>query len=514
LDSRIQKTSPLTVPGLVTAAAERYGNAPFLATATDAHTFAQAADRIARIAGWFRAHGVASGDRILIRGGNTLPTIEAWLGAIHAGAIPAATNPALTEPEFAYVLDDLRPALALVAAGDEALGWLGRDVRYGGLDAELGTGHVGENAAPIAPHLAAPEDVAAIVYTSGTTSRPKGAQVRHLAYVGAGQSMPTWLGFAGPQRLWCVLPFFHINAEAYSLMTALANGYPMVVGEKFRASTFWRDAAALDVTAVNLIGAMLAILEKQPIDLFVPGALRTIYAAPALEPSANRAFEARFGVRIVAGFGMSETTFGTIETPTSRNKAGSIGRARQHPAGLVRNDLRIVTPEGAVARDGEVGELQFRNPAMTPGYWNAPEITARTLADGWLHTGDAGYVDPDGDVILVGRYKEMIRRRGENIAPREVEDVLVEHPAVRDAAVIGVPSTLSEEDVVACVILEAGRSADEAELRGWCAQRLAPYKVPLRVVFRDAFPLTPTMRVAKDRLRAEVLPLLAQGAPT
>jgi crotonobetaine/carnitine-CoA ligase len=326
--------------------------------------------------------------------------------------------------------------------------------------------------------------------------------------------MPTWLGLFGPQRLWCVLPFFHINAEAYSLMTALANGYPMHVGAKFRASTFWRDAADLSVTAVNLIGAMLAILAKQPEDLFVPGTLRTIYAAPALEPPANRAFETRFGVKIVTGFGMSETTFGTIESPTSRAKAGSIGRARQHPAGLVPNELRIVAADGTEVPDGEVGELQFRNPAMTPGYWNAPEISARTLADGWLHTGDAGYVDPDGDVILVGRYKEMIRRRGENIAPREVEDVLTLHPAVREAAVIGVPSELSEEDVVACVILEPGQTADEESLRAWSAQRLAPYKVPLRVVFRDAFPLTPTMRVAKDRLRTEVLPLLAQGAPS
>lgn len=517
MDSRIQN-APLTVSGLVAAAAERFGSAPFLSTAADARTFAQTADRTARIAGWLRNHGVVPGQRILIRGANTIATIEAWLGAIHAGAIPAATNPALTEPEFAYLLDDLRPSMVLLAAGDDALGYgggaLGTTIPLAGLDAALGLGLIGAGADPIAPAAVSPDDVAAIVYTSGTTSRPKGAQVRHLAYAGAGQSMPTWLRLEGPQRLWCVLPFFHINAEAYSLMTALASGYPMHVGEKFRASTFWRDAAELDVTEVNLIGAMLAILAKQPDDLFVPGSLRTIYAAPALEPPANRAFEARFGVRIVTGFGMSETTFGTIESATSRDKAGSIGRARQHPTGVIENELRIVTPAGAVARNGEVGELQFRNPAMTPGYWNAPEISARTLADGWLHTGDAGFVDPDGDVILVGRYKEMIRRRGENIAPREVEDVLELHPAVREAAVIGVPSSLSEEDVVACVILEPDGTADEETLRAWCAERLAPFKVPLRVVFRDAFPLTPTMRVAKDRLRAEILPLLAQGAPT
>jgi crotonobetaine/carnitine-CoA ligase len=357
-----------------------------------------------------------------------------------------------------------------------------------------------------------PADVAAIVYTSGTTSRPKGALVRHLAYVGAGQSMRSWLGLREQERLWCVLPFFHINAQAYSLMTALANGFALVVSPKFRASTFWRDAAELGVTEVNLIGAMLAILARQPADAFVRGALHTIYAAPALEPPDNRAFEARFGVRVVTGFGMSECTFGCIESPTSRAKSASIGRPRSHPGGLIPNELRIVDPASALAPQGTVGELQFRNAAVTPGYWNAPEITDRALQDGWLRTGDAGYVDGDGDVVLVGRYKEMIRRRGENVAPREVEDALALHPGVQQAAVVGVPSSLSEEDVVACVIRAPGAAVDEAELRAWCATRLAPYKIPVRIVFLDAFPLTATMRVAKERLKAEIAPLLAEAS--
>ncbi len=323
--------------------------------------------------------------------------------------------------------------------------------------------------------------------------------------------MRSWIALGERERLWCLLPFFHINAQAYSLMTALANGFPLTVSPKFRASTFWRDAAALDVTEVNLIGAMVAILANQPGDMFVPGPLRTIYAAPALDPEQNRALERRFEVRIVTGFGMSENTFGCVESPTSRMKRASIGQPRVHPDGLVPNELRIVRPDGAAAARGEPGELQFRNAAITPGYWNAPEITARTLEGGWLHTGDAGLVDDDGDVILVGRYKEMIRRRGENIAPREVEDALALHPDVREAAVIGVPSALSEEDVVACVIRVPGGTANEEALRAWCGERLAPYKVPLRVLFRDAFPLTPTMRVAKAQLKAEILPLLQES---
>ncbi len=490
-----------TVPRLLMRAAARFGDAPCLTSDGRTTSFAGLAHEVARRAGWLRAQGVEPGDRVLLAGPNGGELIAAWLAAVHAGAVPAAVNPALTVPELAYVVADLRPRAGLadpsVPAAAEALAAAGVPV--------LPLAAPG-SAAAVPPHAAQPSDVAAIVYTSGTTSRPKGALVRHLAYTGAGTAMPGWIGLGERERLWCVLPLFHINAQAYSLMTALAHGYELVIWPKFRASTFWRDAAALEVTEVNLIGAMLAILADRPPEQFVPGALRTVYAAPALAPEQNRAFEARFGVRIVTGFGMSENTFGTVQSATSVTKPSSIGRPRAHPA--VPNALRIVAPDGTLAPDGAVGELQFRNPAVTPGYWNAPEITARALDEGWLRTGDAGYVDPDGDVILVGRYKEMIRRRGENVAPGEVEDALREHAGVESAAVVGVPSSLTEEDVVACVIRRAGSAVDETELRAWCGGRLAPYKVPARVLFREAFPLTPTMRVAKDKLRAEILPLL------
>src|SRR5260370_26359446 len=184
-----------------------------------------------------------------------------------------------------------------------------------------------------------------MLYTSGTKSRPQGALVRHLTYVGAGQSITSRIGLGAAERIWSILPFFHINAQAYSLMTALANGYSLTISQKFRASTFWRDAAALGVTEVNVIGAMLAILARQPEEMFVRGSLRLVYAAPALEPSENRRFEERFGVRIASGFGVSENVFGCIESATSRNKASCIRRPRPHPAGLIHNAVRIVTPQ-------------------------------------------------------------------------------------------------------------------------------------------------------------------------
>jgi acyl-CoA synthetase (AMP-forming)/AMP-acid ligase II len=184
-------------------------------------------------------------------------------------------------------------------------------------------------------------------------------------------------------------------------------------------------------------------------------------------------------------------------------KAGSIGRPRQPASRAFENELRIVTPDGGDVGPGQVGELCFRNPVMTPGYWNAQQVTAATIKDGWLHTGDAGYRDQDGDVFLTGRFKEMIRRRGENIAPAEVEDALLAHPTVRAAAVIGVPAGLQEDEVVAVVVLRDGVESDEAVLKAWVATRLAAYKVPNRIHFRDSLPTTATHRVAKDRLRKE-----------
>ena len=420
-------------------------------------------------------------------GANSRALVHAWLGTILAGGIPAAVNPELTAVEMDYLREDLQPAVTLLHEEVDVL------------DARL----IESETPAFAPQ---PLDTAAIVYTSGTTSRPKGVMVRHAAYTETGASFPGWIGLKPPQRLWACLPLFHINAQAYSLMTSLSHGFAMALTPKFHASTFWRDAQALGVTSVNVVGAMLEFLAAQPENSWVESSLRTIYAAPGPSPSQREQLEARFRVRILTGYGMSENPFGCAESPSSRMKAGSIGRPRQPVSRAFENELRIFHPEGGDVEAGEVGELCFRNPVMTPGYWNAPEVTAATIKDGWLHTGDAGYRDRDGDVFLTGRYKEMMRRHGENIAPAEVEEALLAHRTVRAAAVFGVPSGLQEDEVVAVVVLRDGAVPDEAALKAWAKTRLAAYKVPSRIHFRDTLPTTATHRVAKDRLRSEYGP--------
>jgi carnitine-CoA ligase len=491
-----------TVPGLVAAAAERFRHQIALRDKASVETFCQLAERAGAAAGALREWGGRPGDRVILLGNNSIPLIHVWLGAIQAGLLPAAINPDLTGPELDYIGGDLEPTAVVSCEGSVESG--------AELAARLGVRHllasaIGDAGAAPEPHHADPLAPAAIVYTSGTTNRPKGVLVRHAAYTESGRAFPDWVGLRETERLWACLPFFHLNAQAYSLMTCLANGYPLALSERFHASTFWSEARVLEVTAVNVIGAMLTFLERQPQESWVAGDLRTIYAAPAPPPERRMLLESRFRLRITGGYGMTENTFGCSESPTSREKPSSIGRPRQPHDGVFVNELRIVAADEREAAVGERGELQFRNPVVTPGYWHAEEITKRVLVAGWLRTGDAGYLDADGDVILAGRFKEMIRRRGENIAPGEVEDALLLHPAVEAAAVFGVPSDVGDEEVVAVVVLVAGTEVDAETLREHARGRLAAFKVPSAIVFHESLPMTATARVAKDRLRERYL---------
>jgi crotonobetaine/carnitine-CoA ligase len=298
------------------------------------------------------------------------------------------------------------------------------------------------------------------------------------------------------------LPLFHINAPAYSVMGSLSCGAGLVLLPRFSARDFIAAARRHHATEFNAIGAMLEILMRQPPSPDdADNDLRLVYTGPSPEKEWQEAFEARFGLQIICGYAMSESPYGLI-WPRGSRPFGTLGTVRQHPSRGEVNRARVVDDDGRDLQAGETGELLLDNPVVTPGYWEMPEVTATTIVDGWLHTGDLVTVGADGTYTFVGRKKEVIRRRGENLSPAEVESVIAAHDDVVECAVVGVASELTEEEVKAFVVLRPGADADFAALRAWAADQLSAFKVPRYWQAVDELPRTPTSRVAKHRLPA------------
>jgi crotonobetaine/carnitine-CoA ligase len=286
-------------------------------------------------------------------------------------------------------------------------------------------------------------------------------------------------------------------------MGSLACGAGLVLVDRFSASGFLAAARRHGATEFNAIGAMLEILMRQPErpdDADNP--LRLCYTGPAPDRDRQLEIEARFGLRIVVGYAMSESPYGLI-WPRGTRPFGTLGAVRQHPELGVVNEARVTAEDGRELGPGESGELQLRNPVVMRGYLGMPAETEAVLQpDGWLHTGDLVTVNADGTYTFVSRVKEVIRRRGENLSPLEVEEILEAHPDVVECAVTGVPSELSEEEVKAFVVAAPGADLDFAGLRAYASARLAAFKVPRYWQRLDELPRTPTARIAKHRLPA------------
>jgi carnitine-CoA ligase len=472
-------------------------------------TFGAAAERVAGLCAVLRHAGVRRGDLVVLTARTTPDYLLCWLALASLGAVAVATNPRSAPAELAGLVRQVSPRALITDAGLAGL------VAEAGLQGKRGLPVL--DAADLAARAAAapgraadldgapavPSDVAAIIPTSGTTGRSKLVQQTHLAYVMAGEGFPFWMELTAADRLMTSLPLFHINAPAYSVMGSLACGAGLILLPRFSAGGFLDAARRHGATEFNAIGAMLEILMRQPErpgDADTP--LRLCYTGPAPERARQEQIEARFGLRIVVGYAMSESPYGLI-WPRGTRPYGTLGAIRQHPVLGVVNEARVVGADGADLGAGETGELLLRNPVVTPGYWGMPAETAEVITgDGWLHTGDLVTAGPDGMYTFVSRVKEVIRRRGENLSPLEVEEVLAAHPAVLECAVTGVPSELTEEEVKAFVVPADGAVPDFAELHAFAAERLAAFKVPRYWQQVSELPRTPTARVAKHRLPA------------
>jgi crotonobetaine/carnitine-CoA ligase len=441
---------------------------------------------------------VARGTPVLATMRNSPGYLFAWLALMRLGAVLLPVNPAGSAAELAGFAEQVRPQLVITDRGlvDEvrSAARLGRRARVA-LVEELAEGPTGE-----APPLAArSDDVAVMLPTSGTTGRSKLVMQTQRAYAMAGEGFPFWLGLTADDRLMTSLPLFHINAPAYSVLGSIAAGAGLVLLPRFSGSRFIDWARRYGATEFNAIGAMLEILMRQPErkdDADNP--LRLCYTGPSPAKERQLEIEARFGLEIVCGYALSESPYGLVWRRGTR-PYGTLGSPRQHPTLGEVNRVRVLD-DGRPVRAGEVGELELSNPAIMRGYYDMPEETDRVLSDGWLRTGDLVRANADGTFTFVGRSKEIVRRRGENLSPVEVEAALEAHPSVVEAAVVGVPSELSEEEVKAFLVVADGAEVSLDEVRAFVAQRLAPFKVPRYFEVVEELPHTPTGRIAKHSL--------------
>ena len=498
----------------------------FVAISGQQITYRDFLDRVFQTAGMFQAMGVSRGDRVCLFLTNCPEFLYCWFGLSLLGAIAVPINTAYKRDETAYILNDaqcsalvahsslmpvaveaasLAPSLyhlLIVAEADSAANPSTKDDYAGWAD-------FGETMSKAAPAVSlpnvSPKDISMLVYTSGTTGNPKGVQVSHQMYVAAGQGFAHWTRATRDDRFFTCLPFYHANIQYYSTMGTLAAGATLIIAERFSASRFWSQVREARASVVNFIGMMIPVLAKQPES---PddneNQVRLFYGSPAMSPEFFENFQRRFGTEVIVGFGMTETCYGTIEVIGQPRRPNSSGPARQHPDPRFVNQIRIVHPEtGEPLPIGQPGEITIMNPALMSGYWRNQEQTGQSLKDGWLYTGDLGWLDDDGFLYFVDRKKDIIRRRGENISSQEVEDVIKAHPDVLDCAAIGVPSELGEDEVKVYITPREGATVNPEDVVYWCADRLAYFKVPRYLEVRDQLPRTPSMRVRKDLLRQE-----------
>ncbi|HEX8338538.1 MAG TPA: long-chain fatty acid--CoA ligase [Pyrinomonadaceae bacterium] len=460
-----------------------------------------------RAANMLAARGVGKGDAVSLLLPNSAEYVIAYFACFKLGALAGPVNSLLKPEEMTYVVNNSEAKLMLChtefagqadavrskAEGRTEQVWFNdeREATEGFSDAPGAWG-----GSPLTR-----DDEAIIIYTSGTTGRPKGCLLTHGNLLANARQIVEWLGFDEDDRLLTVMPLFHMNAVSVTTVSALYAGGSTVTCERFSASRFWQVVSEYGVTSFGSVATMLSMLLKTYPE-GVPEGLSTERLRFAMCGSAPvpaevmRSFEETFGCLVVEGYGLSESTCrSTFNPPDRRRRPGSCGM----PIG---NEMRVVDEEDRELPDGEAGEIVMRGENVFKGYFKNEEATARAFRGGWFHTGDVGFRDPEGFYHIIDRKSDMVIRGGENIYPREIDELLYGHPAVAEAAAFGVPDPLYGEDVAAFVVPKAGREVSGEELAAYCREHLADFKCPKSVRVVAALPKGPTGKVLKRELRA------------
>ena len=347
-------------------------------------------------------------------------------------------------------------------------------------------------------------DVALLVYTSGTTGLPKGAMITHANAAFNAQAYRDWVGLPEGAGVLGLAPLFHVTGLIAHVATAFVLAGPLTLSYRFEPRVMLESIA--EHRPIFTIGAITAFIAM----MNAPGARREQMASfekvysggAAIPPSVVDEFEARFGIYIHNGYGLTETTSPSHAVPFGRRApVDPVSGALAIGAPWFDTVVRVELEDGSAATVGEYGEIVTRGPQVVPGYWNKPKETAEAIRDGWLRTGDIGFMDAEGWFYLVDRKKDMINAAGFKVWPREVEDVLYTHPAIREAAVVGVQDPYRGETVKAVISVKPGQSVTEMELVEFCKARMAAYKYPRVIEIIEDLPKTATGKILRRELR-------------
>lgn len=476
-------------------------------------TYADFHREVHRVANSFLRSGVRRGEKIALLLPNCPEFLFAVFAAAEIGAIFVPINTAFTAEEVGYVLEHSEssflvttPAfLPLIAAIRERCPRLRRVITLGN-DKEPGCLSWDEFVFGVSsetPEVAVrPGEIVSVTYTSGTTDRPKGVMLTQYAYLFAPQKRAEALGWNEHDRAIVMMPLFHVNALCHMALAMIAAGGSILLREKFSAAHFWDEVREYGVTTSSLMRTIPQILLNLP-ERADDGKNTLRLVVALLSPEQHLRFEERFDLTVIPSYSLTEdilSVLGPLEK--SRRKLGSCGL----PIAPTVHKLRILDESGRESRSGQLGEIVKQSPTVMKGYYKNPAATAEVLREGWVYTGDIGYLDQDGFLYFIDRKKDMVKRGDENISSEEVERVLNSHPLIAESAVVGVPDPIRQEEVKAFIVLKPPAPPDSlppAEIWSFCKEHLAPFKIPRYLEYRDSLPKTPSSKIQKGLLRGE-----------
>jgi long-chain acyl-CoA synthetase len=468
-------------------------------------TYAEFRQAVARATLLLLEHNVNKGDVVSLLMPNSVEYVIAYFACFKIGAIANPINSLLKSPEIKYVIGNAEAKTLLVNSEfmpqiesvRDDLPQLRAVIEF---DNEQHATEGISNAhgeSPIAN--IEPDDDAILIYTSGTTGRPKGCLLTHRNLIANARQITHWLKFTERDRLLTMMPLFHMNAVSVTTMTPLYAGASTVVSPKFSASKFWQIISDYEITSFGSVATMLSMLlatypEGVPTGLTTSQLRFAMCGSAPVPAEVLKRFEETFKCLVIEGYGLSESTCrSTFNPPNENRRPGSCGQS-------IGNEMKVVDEDGTEVSDGTPGEILLRGENILQGYYKNKEANDKAFRDGWFHTGDIGYRDPEGFYFIIDRKTDMIIRAGENIYPREIDEVLYAHPAIAAAAVIGVPDDLYGEEVAAFVVLKEDARATAEEILSYCRSHLADYKCPKSVRFVADIPKGPTGKLLKREL--------------